>query len=135
MRFRKIIVVLVGVILAVFLSGCDRKVVEVDYPTREIPARVVRIHATNVQDDPALLFKDQQNTIGVLSADNFTMYLVSGVLLKAEDYDNPKNGYYYGFAVEDILDTPEGEKWFPKGISSDRDGIVWLPEGSVEILY
>ena len=47
-------------------------------------------------------------------------------LYRMDEALDERNGRFLGFIVEDIEAIPEWDKYFPKSITDDPDGIVWV---------
>ena len=135
----KVFTVISGIvaILLLLLNGCASSYTVPEYEAEMVSARIVRFTVdANVRNDPGVLCVDEgpSNNCGSLGRSGFTMELASRTLLVQEDVFNDANGDFYGFFVEDITNTPEGDEWFPDSIEDDEDGIVWVNAQYVEII-
>lgn len=117
----------------ILLGGCSQTVPK--YEADHISASVVRFdYEAFVRREPGVSSDEYPNQCGYLSESGFTMEIASGTILVQEDLYNVANGNFYGFTVDDIMATPEGRSWFPKGIDKDEDDIVWVNAQYVEII-
>lgn len=98
-------------------------------------ARIVRvaISCPNVRSEPVAnrFGKNETNSFGSTKETNF---IIEVTRLYTTDRNLDENGPYYGLKVREILNNTEGEKWFPKGIKKDPDGIVWINSRYLEIV-
>lgn len=108
-----------------------------EYGTTTAKATCVKVvdSCPNVRSEPAANTDPsafgETNSFGKTKECNFTLE-VSEVYTMDESLD--ANGKYIGLKVSDILDTLEGKTWFPKGIESDPDDIVWINEKYIRVL-
>ncbi|MBQ1298759.1 hypothetical protein IIY24_02925 [Candidatus Saccharibacteria bacterium] len=134
--FFAFLVGLIGIVLLLWNRSCTSYTVP-EYEAEPVPARIIRFtFEANVRNDPGVLDVEEgpTNYCGTLGESGFTMELASQTLLVQRDVFNDANGDFYGFSVEDILNTPEGDEWFPDSIEDDEDGVVWVNAQYVEIV-
>lgn len=135
---KNFLIILVAVVLVVgyFVLCPDPTKVSFgeEYELSTKDARIVRvaISCPNVRSEPvANRFGDETNSFGSTKETNFTIEVTR---LYTTDRNLDENGPYYGLKVREILNNTEGEKWFPKGIKKDPDGIVWINSRYLEIV-
>ena len=121
--------------LLVALFGAQRPTQKIFSDRYELIERecsyVFVVEAAHVRSEPIKLDDKSDG-----STNSFSMLKESGFTFSVAKYyvtdkELDQNGRFYGFSVEEILTTPEGRTWFPKGIVDDPDGIVWISDDYV----
>ena len=128
------IVVIVAVILLSLLSYQPATQTVFEYEKKEYPAISMKVlDEVNVRSEPRLVSDiDGGNSFGMISEGEISIP-ISKVFRTVKILD-PDNGEFYGFLVDEILESKEGRLFFPN-IKSDPDGIVWIHNSYVRIDY
>ncbi|MBQ2659998.1 hypothetical protein IJF86_01045 [Candidatus Saccharibacteria bacterium] len=139
----KVFVISVGLLALVFsfsavAKGLQKRPEQFDYDYFRIEKEATSVVITGrpnvrsepiVVDDYASLFVDT-TSYGRVSESSVEVK-VSKIFLeqKTEYWSRPldqSNGYFIGVLVRDIENIEDWEQLFPKGITKDPDGIVWI---------
>lgn len=128
------VVVVVMMALPSLLSYQPATQIVFEYEKKEYPAISVKIlDEVNVRSEPRLVSDiDGGNSFGMISEGEISIP-ISKVFRTVKILD-PDNGEFYGFLVDEILESKEGRLFFPN-IKSDPDGIVWIHNSYVRIDY
>ncbi len=136
------IVSLVGVIVMIGMIGCvvafSKPATSLDlsdrYKRTEHEATCLKVYEeVNVRAEPIAISDKsdgETNSFGMVRESGFTLEITR---FYTSDTELDRNGPYYGFLVEEIMNTPEGRAWFPNGIKKDPDGIVWINAKYIDV--
>lgn len=128
------IVVIVAVILSSLLSYQPATQTVFEYEKKEYPAISMKVlDEVNVRSEPRLVSgADGNNSFGMISKGEISIP-ISKVFRTTKILDLA-NGEFYGFLVDEILESQQGRLFFPD-MNSDPDGIVWIHNSYVHIDY
>ena len=140
-RKDKIIVVLmIGIILITVLYGIystmgTMKTCNNQYELARVEAKCIKIsEKTEVRSEPVVLEERgafaPDNSFGKVSETGFSLIVTN---LYEADVVLGESDRFIGINVDDIMSAPE-RRWFPRELSSDPDGIVWIDSRCVEII-
>ncbi len=104
------------------------------YELTEKEAKVVKIAGQPaVRSEPIVNSnEDFSNSFGNVRKNKFTV-IVSKTYGTKKSIDS-RNGAFIGLSVEEVLETAEGNEWFPHDIVNDPDGIVWINHEYIEVI-
>ncbi len=128
-------IILITVLYSVYSTMGTTRAYSDQYELVRVEAKCVRISGkTDVRSEPVILEEQgtfvPDNSFGKVSETGFSLVVIN---LYETNVVLGEGDRFIGINVDDIMSAPE-RRWFPRELSGDPDGIVWVDSRCLEVV-